>query len=1111
MNKKLLLLFFIVISVLLCFADDDKKPKQHGVSQTSLNMLHQQNGKGGILQASGSAGGKRNLGKQERPSQQPVTDKFGQPKETGHKGNTQHSTYVSNAVERYAHYTIRNGWFEGIGRVTAEQARHMSTYFEFSERNGEGHWGRVKALDGYGRMSGEYQFHRVFTNLDWDKATWQWDDVPKETVDIRISNGPNEGDQQYAYYNKSGTLLANGYSRKLDDRSVVMHFTDDDNDTIPLYRDKISADCEVLYCRRDENGFNSYVKFYSRHGGLALNTDSAFAVRRTYDKSGNRLSDSSLGILNQRIIDKAGNNGWLSTYDSRGNQLTSTNMDVNWQPMLLPETVDSYNRYVREHSVYDKYDRLVKKYYTDEYDHPMTNGDGLAAITYTYNDRGLEIERKYYGLQDVPFEDFGYFCRKTEYDRNGYTTSQYYSNADGSLSPRMYHHVYKHNAKGQETFYECRDEKGDLQNNSDKIARKIISYNETGDVYQEDRWKLDSIGNLVLTYYRHENADSIVKFYGDYKQIYLKDSHGNNCEDYQLNLAGDTIPSGYSRIYYRDVYHRMVEPHKTTYLRARYDKDNKVIYNKEWDWSESYQYIDSLNLTKHFKEYDSNHNVVWNEIGKFSDFDDPTLVEFYNLNDFDVPAWNKNDNLSVYKRIRTRTPENDKVSMFSYFNEWDEPAYAVRSNKSAYHMIYVNDMRNDAYDVNGLVCRDIDSLFNALPKAISIEVTDSIAYKAGIRDNDIIIKYGEWQHVLDWTKNLNNRFFLEAILQANSRKDMVVLRRDETTNQLRVVHIPLAAGRLSDLGINPILRCLTKKENQRITSAYESYLASDSCIMSATPADRTGNNWAMIYAPEKKGHSALYSDMKIRSPFIALIQDFYPEAEADSTIVPLTPANQWIIDEETWTNRFEYLYNKDFKKKIMYFTDNLITVNKTDSLLTIEDVEESVYRRYINVSDSIYAKLIELRKGLKEQNVQIRELANHELVFDSTASTRYKPLEIITKWAESTEHELMDRETIQSHLEDYIEALVIDVENCNLYGIQVDEDEFPEDVVQYNELLSRMDDENLMLLATPDYAENEKDYVWCTEKMGKKSKPQIVIYRRNMFFVIEGGFLVPNL
>lgn len=1108
MNKKLLLLFFISISILLCFADDDKKTKNHGVSQVSLNMLHQQSGRGEIKRESYTpAGAKSN--KKQGSLQQSDEDKLSQHP-TG--GPVSRTTTISHTVALYAHYTIRHGWFEGIGCVTPEQARHMECYYEFSDKDSDGHWHRVRALDAYGRInSGTYLFQRAFTNLDWDKATWQWDDVPKTTVDIRTSKGDADGDVRYAYYDANGTLQCYGHLRKLSERSYLLHYTDEANDTIPLYRHKVSADCEAIYVRTDENGYNAYLKFFSRHGGLALNTDSAFAVRRTYDKHGNRLTDRSLGITNQPIFDTSGNNGWEATYDARGNELSSTNMDTDWQPMKMPETANSSSRYVCMHRVYDKYDRLIKQYYTDQHDTPMADGDGLAAITYTYNDRGLVTERKLYGLHDIPFEDYGYFFVKTEYDKNGYKKSKHFYNADGMLSPRMYHFAYEHDAKGHETLYECLDETGKLQNNRDEVARKIVSYDEKGDVYQEDHWKLDSIGNLVLSYYRHENADSLVIFNGDSRHIYLKDSNGNKCEDYQTNLDGDTIPTGHSQIYYRDVYHRIVEPHRTTYFRARYDKDNRVIYNKNWDWSESYHYIDSLSLTKQVKEYDADHNVVWNEIGKFSDFGDPTLSEFYNLNDFDVPAWRKNDDYVIYKRLRTRTPEDNKLSMFSFFNEWDEPAYTVKNNKSAYHMIYVNDMRNDAYDVNGLVCRDIDSLFNALPKAISIEVTDSIAYKAGIRDNDIIIKYGEWQHVLDWTKNLNNRFFLETILQANSRKDMVVLRRDETTNQLRVVHIPLPAARLSDLGINPILRCLTKKENQRITSAYESYLASDSCIMSATPADRTGNNWAMIYAPEKKGHSALYSDMKIRSPFIALIQDFYPEAEADSTIVPLTPANQWIIDEETWTNRFEYLYNKDFKKKIMYFTDNLITVNKTDSLLTIEDVEESVYRRYINVSDSIYAKLIELRKGLKEQNVQIRELANHELVFDSTASTRYKPLEIITKWAESPEHELMDRETIQSHLEDYIEALVIDVENCNLYGIQVDEDEFPEDVVQYNELLSRMDDENLMLLATPDYAENEKDYVWCTEKMGKKSKPQIVIYRRNMFFVIEGGFLVPNL
>lgn len=1052
--------------------------------------------------------------------QKKSTSNNGQSNNSGKKGesddedksvssSTVTSESTSSRVRRYAHYTIRHGWFEGIGPVSEEQAKHMTNYYEFSEMNAAGHWGRVRVLNGYGRMEGTYLFQKAFTNLDWDRASWQWDDIPKETVDIRISEGESEGDIVYIYYDASGKQLCKGYVRKLDEQSVLMHFSLDNHDTIPLYRNRYTADCELIYCRRDENGFDVYQKFYSRYGGLAVNTDSAFAVNRTYDGVGNRLSDRSLGIIDNPVIDFAGNNGWTATYDQWGCELTLTNMDIYWQPMI-PETSDASRRHIRQHYVYDKYHRLIRQFYTDEQNQPMADGDGLSSVTFAYNDRGLLTEYKLFDVNGNPFDSCGYFCCRKGYDSNGYLSSCFYYNTGDSLSERTYHFVYDHDAQGNETFYECRDENGMVQNDSEGIARRRVSYKDNGAICNKDTWSLDSVGNLILTYYRHENADSIIVFNleREYRDVYLKDCTGRTCEDYRLNLLGDTIPSpaGNSRYYYRDVYHRSSQNGVTTILNVHYDENNRVIFNE--DWSESYGCIDSTKQTKHWKDYDANHNVVYNDKCYYPlGFEDKTFMVYQKLNSFDVSCWVRSGKYTFFKTLVTIDPIDNLGAMYAYFNEWNEPAYVVRNNREAYHIIFKDDMENSTFDENGLVI-DPDSLFNVLPKAISIEVVDSVAYKYGIRDNDIILKYGDWQHINDWTKKLDYAFYLETIIQANRRKTMLVLRSDTALRKTWVEEISLENGRLSDLGINPVLRCLTSKENQRLTTAFDVYKEQNDVIKQYKEYRHSGKKWVIVCCPIKKGYTHLYNDLELRSPFILLMQNFYPISDEDTRDSSLLPANQWIFEEEAWSNRYEEITsNNDSMDTRFFYTDNLATTSMLDSVMKSEDVDKALSYGYLRVSDSIYTELIKLRESLKRDGYQVRELASVQIASDTSLAPKYKPMEVIALW--SAVSGMMDIEDIKDAVDEDIFSWAVDINKCRFYGIQVDEDESPELVVAYNNLLLELDRSKLSLIRRVVSSEGEM-YIWC-KKRGKNTAmvEQLVIYNRNKFIVVNGKFQIP--
>lgn len=1011
-------------------------------------------------------------------------------------------------IERYAHYTMRNGWIEGIGKVTKEQAKHMTTFYEFSDRDREGHWGRIRALNGYGRMEDYYHFQRIFTNLDYDRATWQWDDIPKQTTEIRIHRGIKDGDLVYHYFDRVGKELCVGYSRKLSENSVLLHFSTD-KDTIPLCKDKIAADCELIYCERDENGFDAYLKFFSRNGGLAINTDSASAIRRTYDKVGNRLTDSSLDITDAPMIDLAGNNGWEATYDAYGNTLTSTNMGVNWEAIIPTSDIKSY-QYIRKHNEFDNFCRLTKEYYTDEKNRPMADGNGLASITYQYNDAGLQTRYCLYDILGRPFDGFGYFRYQAEYDKNGYIKSRKYYDKDGKLASRLYYELYEYDTEGKETLYECRNSEGNFTNNSNGgIAKKVISYDHNGSILNEDRWKVDSLGNLSLTYYRHENSDSIVYLRNDYRQFYLKDSSGNICADYRVNLNGDIIPSGSSKQYFKNIYTKIVEPHKTRYFDAYYDKNNKVIYNPDWDWSESWLYIDSVAGTKHLKEFNHNHQIVYNVLSQYSDFKDKKYTTLL-LNDFDNPCWRNYYGTLWYKRMNIRNYNGTPV-VNAYYNEWDEPAYVVSKNKSAYHMIFFADDNNVTYDEYGKKC---DSLYMILPKALSIEVTDSVAYRLGIKDNDIILKYGDWEYKINSTHELDKAFYLETILKARNKKKLIILRSDSKNKKTMIKEIKLPQGRLSDLGIYPHLRCLASKENQRLVDCYGDYLSKHPIHQTDNSVQNSIHNWVLLYVAKRDRYNTLYTDMEIRSPFIALLQNFYSDS-TDSISAnkkdkhlnenSCPTERQWVLEDEQFKEKYSQLLKTNFNKIKVFYTDDFHTVINTDSAMTRNNFMNSVNLKWLLVSDSIYHQLTGLRETLRRDGIQVRELVNDSIVADSAIKYALSPLKTIKVWEKQKKYPVMTKNEVLTYLKKIeLDDIYIDFDKNEFYGISVDEDGSKKVVGEYNILLSMLDKKKLDLLMKKDTSYGVA-YVWGKKGHGVDRYKQLVIYNRNVFVVIIGN------
>ena len=142
--------------------------------------------------------------------------------------------------------------------------------------------------------------------------------------------------------------------------------------------------------------------------------------------------------------------------------------------------------------------------------------------------------------------------------------------------------------------------------------------------------------------------------------------------------------------------------------------------------------------------------------------------------------------------------QKGEVSSLIGRDEFGEPDYIKtiwgsdgQNNGLLYYYQILKNGSSIFYDENSQPITDVAGFIDKCPKAMSIEVTDSIAYKLGIKDNDIIMRYGKDYQLID---NLDYHSFLGAwiiaqIFEASKEKQVLLFRVDPKTKEYGIVTI----------------------------------------------------------------------------------------------------------------------------------------------------------------------------------------------------------------------------------------------------------------------------------------------------------------------------------
>ena len=728
-------------------------------------------------------------------------------------------TIKKGKVRLYAKLVKRYGKFEGYGKpISKDFASHMSYYYRLTYLDGSKYPARIEALDGYHQLTTDHGMGTYLVNQysDTDKgADKQWVEKLQSVCQWDFVYNPKGEIVMERAYDRDSSLVYSYYPVKVGDK-VAGTFTDAWGMPAKLRSDSIGGG-NIVYISYDKNGFESLLEFMDENGYRQTNKDGAYMTRREYSEDGMQISEASCNIAGLRTIDNFGNCGWKAEYNAKGDSVFTTYLDDRWEPIRIQNNVDPYSiNVVKTLQRYDEYGRLIEYAYFDTDNKPDKNSLGIHKTRHTYNKRGRRISVAFYDIEgNLINGNDGWASWENQYDNEGrfvsyrnYNAQRKAVNINGNCSGKV---IY--NNKGEQIArYDSMvvDDKIVLQYSSvlcfktvdgckplsveDTIPKDYVElrtfYDQNMRIYNEQdkqgrniRWEYyDLEGNPIM--YEADNFSKEINTYID------KDSLTINTDVY-LDDKGKWIKrNGYNWYFYKG---------------NVYKKDGKKLSCDDFRYNQ-----DSILL--------ASYRFMYDERG--------AINSQMTLNRFGVPARTAIDGV-IYYKVNVSSSLKGDFSTFVSRNEFDEPAYFDSEGIVCYYR-NLGGVSEYYYDENGNLISDMKAFKDTIPAVMCLVVTDSIGYKLGLKDNDVIVKYGNWTSDLHLQKsNSRNAMYIEMVTTALTEKEMLVLRHNPSEKTSAIVRIPLPKGTIQELGFFPQLIYYTQKEKERYNDAVKAYLAKE--------------------------------------------------------------------------------------------------------------------------------------------------------------------------------------------------------------------------------------------------------------------------------------------
>ena len=839
--------------------------------------------------------------------------------------------------------TKQHGWRDPLGILTKEQVSHRNFSYRFTHRNAQGHWGKVELIDGYGNYTtGNMSLYILkLSAIDTDTlANKDWaEKVETACIFEYIADPTGENLIQERVYDKDKNVICI-YSRtpigkdETGRQQYIGSYKDCYGLPAEMRRDTTNTYTygTLVMLTEDKWGNDSVIEYMDAKGRKKVNSDSADVEVYVYDKVGRSTLQYSCDSLGKPMIDNWGNCGLKYTWNKDHTCASVTYLDAELKPMRMPVLrSDTYQRGVITILYeYDEFKRQTGLRFVDSGGKADLNYYGAHKNVVTFNEKGHTLESRWYDRNGnlAPYGKSGAAVIKYTYTTDGKTQDVYFLDKDekpNSTPGYLCHRHYNYDADGTRILTEEYSiENGEEELSSKSGYEKFANYTLNWDY---SSFRVDSLDNQGRTFYSGW-------FYYDGQP---RTSGGRACE----------------RTTYID------EGSKTTIVETEYDVNGNPT--EEDGVFKTINVVDSMNWTKTIIKYDLQGNVIDSYILEFDKDFTHRLAE-YDSNAFGVKTRCGLIGTRMYKGLYPKTPKGDSSSYIGK-DEFDEPDYKESSNDFYYYKrvtkgLYVR------YDEDNNEITDRSKFKNQLPKAMTIEVTDSSAYRLGLRDNDLILLYGDYYNDLEQSLSVyefRSDWSIHAVLDAQQTRRMVVFRiEDAKTNQYGLVEIKGLKGTPSELGFNTHIRYLTAKQKSRIMQAIHDNEGSDHPYIASSDKHNTkwqGNNYVVFAYPNLFGGDR-------NKPYSKQIKD---PAVLMATCLSKRNMSWLLPDGESGSlNTIFNLRKKDLP--VDYFLTKDL---KNMDLLTTDESSLGASWYVENVSDEVYHKLMTLNPQVESRVNQL--------------------------------------------------------------------------------------------------------------------------------------------
>lgn len=877
----------------------------------------------------------------------------------GKSNNTQKNTIVAdfhptklptpthkNSIKTYSNDTIyctqtkkQHGWFAPMDTISMEIACHRNHYYRFTRKNSAGNWERMECLDSYGKYRTGAMMPYILKLGDASEsdqtAKKEWiDKLNKTCIYDFISDYTGKTIIQERAYNEERNIIYS-YSRvPIGNNQFNGSYRDMNGMPAEMREEADYVYGTLVRITEDQWGNDSIIQYIDAKGVAKLNSDSVAREVFICDRYGHILKQQSQDLDGSLAIDNWGNCGIEYEWTDKHQIKSATYMDNNWKPMRMPAKrgVTGRENVIKTNYEYDEYLRHTSEYYTDEKGNPDINTLGTHKIIYRYDNHGNMVAQYGYDLQEQlsPISDSNVAVEEYTFDINGKITDACFldkhrkpCSTEGYLSKI---HI-EYDTDGNQILIE--------RYSAETGTEKLCSKEETKKNYKFTLWndgtsRLDSLDSKGRTLF--------IGFYG---------------KDGNYEMTGGRA---YERYTYID------ETGKSTAEEIDYD-----VLGKKVDVNGICRTViltDSTSWTQTRWLYDSNDVLKESYIHKYS----PNFEELIGQGDANslgiASRGGGSSSVRYYAGNVLRNANGDFVSLYG-IDEFGEPDYITTNYITYYYQKQFPHSSTKFYDENNNVIENASKFKDSLPKIMTIEVIDSSAYKVGLRDNDLILIYGDYAVDLDTiVSNLTfqQEWTLRSVIDARKEKSMVVFRiTDPSKDEYGLYKINGLNGTCSELGFIPHVRYLTDRQLGRLKESINSAVTQPDAFVSYSDFKKTnnkgGNNYILL------AYTEMYRSNR-GQPYATQVGD--PSILLGSCIKDRNL--KWTKVDESDTKPFETMLLSRKSKDFIYPRQDFFVTKDGNSIAHIVLDEQAVCTNWSDayISDEDYSQITSLYEEVND-------------------------------------------------------------------------------------------------------------------------------------------------